>query len=248
MKLDLHYSFKSKRAVRKEHRYADIEAKMLVCLAKVVHAPEVYEAASKHIVMEYIEPDCEIDEVLAAHEVAKLHTTHENFYGFAYDTTIGPYLQPNAKYDDWVEFYTNERVLYMARSCYDEGRIDERMLALIESVCRRFEEFLPRHPASSLLHGDIWSGNVMCHAREVYFIDPALYYGHNEVELAFIKMFSTFSQRFFDAYSSCIELPEEFYRYRVSIYQIYPYLVHVRSYGSMYTRQLRSILQEVLAY
>lgn len=242
MQIDTNFLYKGHRAVLKNHPYSHIEAKMLTLLGKFVHTPKVYKVEDGSIIMEYIQDNCVLDEEKAARSIAHLHTQHTQTYGMEFDTTIGPFLQPNTQSDSWVEFYANQRVLYMGREALKDGSLRQTHYAKLEKLCEKLPSLIPDGPKASLLHGDIWGGNVLCHNNELYLIDPALYYGHNEVELAFIMMFDTFGKKFFDAYNEIVPIEKEFFEYRYMIYQIYPYLVHVRIYGGSYLSALERIL------
>ena len=99
----------------------------------------------------------------------------------------------------------------------------------------------------SLLHGDIWSGNILFEKQGACLIDPAIYYGDREMELAFILLFGTFGERFFESYSEVHPLSEDFYETKVPLYQLYPVLVHVALYGGSYKDQLMQLLQRLHA-
>ena len=242
MQINTYCSFDGRRAVCKEHPFAKIEAKMLALLQPYINTPQVYLSTQNRIVMEYISDDCTINEEKAAHSIAYLHAQTAPKYGLQFDTTIGPFLQPNRQTASWVEFYTTQRVLYMAQKALDEGSLSISHYTKLEKLCQKLHSLIPNTPKASLLHGDIWNGNVLCHNNELYLIDPALYYGHNEVELAFIMMFDTFGKRFFDTYNEIIPIEKEFFEYRYALYQIYPYLVHIRIYGESYLNALERIL------
>ena len=102
----------------------------------------------------------------------------------------------------------------------------------------------PAHP--SLLHGDLWSGNIIVGNDCISgFIDPAIYCGHPETELAFTTMFSTFSDPFFEAYEALSPLEPGFFAERCKIYNLYPTLVHVRLFGASYLPPIDRVLQEL---
>ena len=242
MSIDTNFNYNNLHAVNKQHHFAAIEAQMLSLLGMYIHTPEVFYHDKTSIIMEYIPNDCKMDEERAAQSIAHLHNQHAKRYGLEFDTTIGPFLQPNKQSNSWMEFYADQRVLYMGKEALNEGSLTKTHYAKLEKLCEKLPSFIPDTPKASLLHGDIWGGNVICHNDELYLIDPALYYGHNEVELAFIMMFDTFGKKFFDAYSEIISIEKEFFEYRYAIYQIYPYLVHIRIYGSSYLNALERIL------
>jgi len=240
--IDLNYLYHDKRAVLKRYKYASIEAKMLRYLKDYINVPEVYEYQNDYLIIKHLPSNCSFCEESFAKELANLHQNSWDGFGFFYDTTIGPFLQPNKKYNNWIEFFVNERVLYMAKKAMHERQIDVDIMKKIEKFCIKIEDILPKDIKPSLLHGDIWSGNLICHNQKNYLIDPAIYYGHSEIELAFIMMFNTFGERFFKSYSEVLPIDKEFFKSRYLIYQLYPYLVHVRIYGKSYLDGVRRIL------
>jgi fructosamine-3-kinase len=168
-------------------------------------------------------------------------------YGYYYDTTIGPFPQKNEQTQyNWALFLGQMRIMPMAKHCYDEGKISRHLLERLEGLCRDLYKRIDMsliYP--SLLHGDIWSGNVLFDERGACLIDPAIYYGDKEMELAFILLFGTFGERFFETYQEVHPLSADFYQNRVPIYQIYPLLVHVALYGSSYISQLEDMLKRL---
>jgi len=97
----------------------------------------------------------------------------------------------------------------------------------------------------SLLHGDLWSGNILFNIKSAYLIDPAIYFGDREMELAFILLFDTFGETFFRHYAEVHPLSKTFHETKVPIYQIYPLLVHVAIYGESYLPALEKRLLKV---
>lgn len=227
--------------VLKHHSRAGVEARMLRYLRPHLNVPAVLWADEGSVVMEYLEDSGRVDEREAAAALASLHAVTQKDFGLDFDTTIGPHDQPNTPDTSWIAFYRDQRILSMARRCHEKGRFDSRMLGRIDRLARRFESLL-FEPKPSLLHGDIWGGNVIGCDKGVCFIDPAVYFGHNEVELAFIRMFHTFGKHFFDVYHTLNPIEEGFFEVRQYLYQLYPVLVHVNSFGEGYMGMLERIL------
>lgn len=120
------------------------------------------------------------------------------------------------------------------------------MLERLEGLCRHLYKRLDMSAIMpSLLHGDVWSGNVLFNKQGATFIDPAIYFGDREMELAFILLFDTFGDTFFDNYNEVHPLSKDFYEVKVPLYQVYPLLVHVALYGGSYITQLEQRLQRL---
>ena len=228
-----------------------VEAKMLSDLHLAdIRVPEVYFSQGPFLMMEYIEnlhPNRDIQEVDAAKLLSALHSisNESRMYGYYYDTTIGPFTQKNEQTQyNWALFLGQMRIIPMAKYCYDEGKISAQILERLEGLCRDLYKRIDMSSIyPSLLHGDVWSGNVLFDQQGACLIDPAIYYGDKEMELAFILLFGTFGEKFFHTYEEVHPLSMDFYENKVPIYQIYPLLVHVALYGSSYRSQLEDILK-----
>lgn len=235
----------------KESFALEAEAKMLKLLSPHIRVPEVFILEDNRLVMEYIPNDSsggdnceeEIAEALAA-----LHSNTADLYGLDFDTTIGPYRQSNRPRDNWIDFYREERVLDFTAKAFDEKRIGSTTLKRIEKVAAAFDKMLLEPAKPSLLHGDLWSGNVLTKEnRFAALIDPATFYGHFEMELAFIGMFRTFGKRFYHRYAELRPIEAGFFETRADLYRIFPYLVHVRAFGESYLVGLENILKRFAA-
>jgi len=244
--INLNYLYNGKRAVLKRYPYAQIEARMLQELSAFINVPKVLKVDTNELIIEFIEDNTPFNEIRFAKELARLHKQTHTHFGLAYHTTIGPLFQPNLQNKNWREFFIEKRVLYMAKEAYKENQISSSLLNRLEQFCTKIEKLIPNNIKPSLIHGDIWSGNLISHNHTNYLIDPAIYYAHNEIELAFIKMFNTFSQSFFDSYNEVFPIEKEFFKERYKIYQLYPYLVHVRIYGASYINGVENIIKEFL--
>ncbi len=134
-----------------------------------------------------------------------------------------------------MPFFRDHRLLFMAREAQREGRLPLEMLRRIERLAERIDDFLIEPAFPSLLHGDLWTGNVLVRSGRVAgFVDPAIYCGSPEIELAFATLFGTFGEAFFEAYAGAMPLEPGFHELRSSLYNLYPRLVHVRLFGSGY--------------
>jgi len=244
------------RVIVKESEHSDnllIEARMLADLKEVgVLVPQVIASTEEYLVMEYIQSSklsTSAKEISAAKALAFLHSykNESRIYGYYYDTTIGPLRQTNEQTQyNWALFLGQMRILPMAKLCYEKGVLPQVLLERLEQLCSNLYKYIDMSAITpSLLHGDLWSGNLIFNKEGVYFIDPAIYYGDREMELAFILLFDTFGDRFFGCYAEEHPLSEDFYEVKVPLYQIYPTLVHVALYGASYLGGLEELLKKL---
>ena len=219
----------------------EIEGAMLVDLAPYLPVPAVVHSAPELLLMEWMSGSSSFTspaEQHAAELLAALHGVTAEEFGYERGTLIGGLYQPNPRTTTWLEFFAERRLIYMAREAHSHGTVD-RVCAFAADLA----EFLAEPSAPSLLHGDVWSGNVLAdNGRITAFLDPAIYFGHPEVELAFITMFSTFGDRFFEAYRALSRIDPGFMSERRHAYNLYPNLVHARLFGGSYVRSVENIL------
>ncbi len=230
-----------------------IEAHMLEDLHEAkIRVPHVIISKGSFLVLEHIETISQAkttQEIEAAKLLSRLHsvTNESRMYGYYYDTTIGPFPQKNEQTQyNWTLFLGQMRIMPMARHCYDAGKISKQMVERFEGLCRDLYKRIDMSTIyPSLLHGDVWSGNVLFEREGACLIDPAIYYGDKEMELAFILLFGTFGETFFNAYQENHPLSDDFYESKVPLYQIYPLLVHVALYGGSYVGELERTLKRL---
>lgn len=235
-----------------DDRGLDLEAYMLRYLAERTRlpVPRVCHSGPGLLLMEHLPGSTGAGgeaEEHAAELLAELHGIEGEAFGHERDTVIGGLPQPNPWADSWLEFFARHRLLAMGRQALDAGRLDSGTFADVERVAGRLSEWLVEPTRPSLLHGDVWSGNLLSRGGRITgFLDPAIYHGHPEVELAFTTLFATFGDRFFSAYAGYRPLDAEFFSLRRHVYNLYPLLVHVRLFGGGYTGQVRSVLKRLL--
>jgi fructosamine-3-kinase len=231
----------------------DIDGWMLQYLAQRsrLPVPRVLYCEPSLLIMEHIEGQSRFSpgaERHAAELLAELHGIRASSFGLERDTLIGPLPQPNPQSASWIEFFRDHRLLSMAKLAAESGSLPARTHDRIHTLAGRLHKFLyePEHP--SLLHGDVWTTNVLASGDRITgFIDPALYYGHPEIELAFTTLFGTFSPGgpFFERYDQLRPIRPGFFETRRDLYNLYPLLVHVRLFGGGYAAQVESILTQV---
>jgi protein-ribulosamine 3-kinase len=185
-------------------------------------------------------------ERLAAMHLAARQGTDQRRFGWHRDNTIGSTPQHNDACSDWVSFWRSHRLgfqLQLAARHGHRGRLAERGALLLE----RFDVLIDHGPVPSLLHGDLWGGNIAAAADgEPVIFDPACYVGDREADVAMTELFGGFGARFYDAYNAVWPL-EAGYRIRKTLYNLYHILNHLNLFGAGYLGQAESMIERLLA-
>jgi fructosamine-3-kinase len=228
----------------------DLEAYMLRYLAEKsrLPVPAVLYADPRLLIMSFLPGSGSVNraaEIDAADLLAGLHELSADAFGLERDTLIGGLPQPNPWTADWLDFFRDQRLLYMAADARRAGRLPAAFTPRLERLATRLGEWLPGRSRPSLIHGDIWGGNVLAQdGRITGLIDPAIYYADPEMELAFISLFNTFGDAFFARYGERRPLDPAFMRERRHLYNLYPLLVHVRLFGGGYVASVDRTLRQ----
>ncbi len=208
--------------------------------------PNIHYFNPHLIIMDFIEPEWHVDDGAqrnAAEHLSELHKIRGEKYGFERDTVFGTLLQPNPQMSNWAEFFVNNRLLYMAKEALKEGKIDAKMMKQLEKIAVKAEKALKNPAPPSLIHGDVWGGNVLAGKGKILaFLDPALYYADPEIELAFASLSETFGRPFFERYNELSPIKAGFFEERRDIYNLYPLLANARMFGSSYVRKIQKVL------
>jgi len=209
--------------------------------------PQVLHASDALLLMECLPASGRLDDAAERHAadlVAALHGVTAAQFGFDGATVIGGLVQPNPWSDRWVDFFRDHRLLDMGRRAMDAGKLPAAVMARLETLSGRLERWLEEPPRPSLIHGDMWGGNVLCEAGRISgFIDPAIYYADAEIELAFTTLFNTFGETFFARYHERRPIAAGFFEERRDLYNLYPLLVHVRLFGGHYVSSVSRTLE-----
>jgi protein-ribulosamine 3-kinase len=225
------------------------EAKGLILLkpASVIGIPEVIatdEAGSySFIILEFIEPGKRIKNFWEDFGVslAQLHKNSSELFGLEYDNYIGSLPQSNSQKKSWLNFLIEERLEKQIAFAKNTGAIDNSTIQQFNRLYKRLPDIIPEEKPS-LIHGDLWNGNFMTGANgKAWLIDPAVYYGHREMDLAMSKLFGGFSPEFYESYAEIFPLQKGFEE-RIDIHNLYPLLVHVNLFGGNYLSEVKSIL------
>src|SRR5690606_6795024 len=153
--------------------------------------------------------------------------------------------QDNTPAGDWTEFFRERRLLPQVERAIENGRAPAALAQGFDRLFDRLPELVGPAEPPARLHGDLWGGNLHVDERGLpCLIDPAVYGGHREMDLAMMRLFGGFSERVFAAYDEAYPLSPGA-KDRVTLYQLYPLLVHVNHFGGSY---LASVQQALARY
>jgi fructosamine-3-kinase len=176
-------------------------------------------------------------------QLSNLHKHSNDFFGLNHDNYIGSLHQSNRKHKKWTDFFREERLKAQVKMARDNGRMDAGTVKIFDRFYSKLDEIFPAEPPA-LLHGDLWGGNFMVGEKgNPIIIDPAVYFGHREMDLSMSKLFGGFSAPFYKAYNSNFPL-EKGWEHRMDYCNLYPLLVHVNLFGGGYLASVKSILQK----
>lgn len=197
--------------------------------------PKIYHVDKKILQLEKIQSHkpTKNGSLILGKMLAKMHKKVYEHYGYDQNNYIGLNPQKNTLSDNWGSFFIEYRLQYQI-SLIQDSSVKDKFRNILNSNNHKIANFLnenTKHP--SVLHGDLWNGNVIFSSDKVYLIDPAVYYGDREVDLAMTQMFGGFGKEFYDAYKK--EYPcSKYYNTKKVIYNLYHYLNHYNLFGSSY--------------
>jgi fructosamine-3-kinase len=231
-------------------RMFEVEAKGLRLLqaADVVRVPEVIAVLDDPpaLVLEWLDARGAKSDASArlGEQLAQQHRVLGAAYGLDHDNYIGANEQINTASGSWVEFFRERRLRFQMELARRNGLLNARRGSMLERVMSRLDAWIDESAcAPSLLHGDLWGGNFITGPNgEAVLIDPAVYYGDREAELAFTELFGGFGARFYEAYRAAWPLAPG-YDERRDLYNLYHLLNHLNLFGEGYGGQVDAILR-----
>jgi fructosamine-3-kinase len=212
-----------------------------------IHVPGVIctgEAGSfAYILLEYIAQGRKSASFMQdfGRSLARLHRHTAPYFGNGIDNYMGSLPQSNKKHGNWNSFFVEERLkkqVSLAGSYFSSSDF-----TAFERLYARLGELLPIEPPA-LLHGDLWGGNYMAgEDGRACLIDPAVYYGHREADIAMTTLFGGFDAQFYASYSEEYPL-EKGWQARLDIFNLYPLLIHLNLFGPGYLGSVTSIIRK----
>lgn len=251
------YFVKLNQAHREDMFAAEAEGLNAMAATGAIKVPEALcrgvagegSFANSFIVMDYLDtgPNGDDTQAMMGTQLAKMHHTTQDRFGWHRNNTIGSTPQINDWSPSWIDFWREHRLGYQL----DLARTNGAPRGMIQTGERLMEEFpalfTDYQPVASLLHGDLWGGNAAADqdGNPVIF-DPATYYGDREADIAMTELFGGFSQAFYSAYKEAWPL-DHGYAVRKILYNTYHLLNHFNLFGSGYVTQAQSSMERVLS-
>ena len=205
------------------------------------------DGSQSYIVLEYLDLSGRADQHSLGQQLAQMHQVTAERFGWRIDNTIGATFQQNTEMDDWPAFWRDQRLGFQLRLAADNGYGGE-LQALGEKLMVEMPVlFEGREIRPSMLHGDLWGGNVggLADGTPVIF-DPALYYGDREADIAMSYLFGGFLPDFYSGYQETFPLDDGFVS-RITFYNLYHIINHLNLFGGGYHSQAINMLEQVLA-
>jgi protein-ribulosamine 3-kinase len=199
------------------------------------------------IILEWISSGSKAKEfwTLLGQRLAGLHRHTAPSFGLDHDNYIGSLRQYNPPSASWADFFVHQRLEPQIRLATDNHQPVASLRKKLESLYGKIAGLLPEEPPA-LLHGDLWGGNLLADQKgHPALIDPAVYYGHREAELAYTQLFGHFEAAFYQSYGESFPLSPGFMQ-RSDLYNLYPLLVHVNLFGGAYVQQSEAIVNRFI--
>lgn len=246
-----HWFVKTNRPDQVEMFLAEYDALQILHASQTIRVPQPL-VADRHelmcfLIMEYIPLTSKGDQHHAGEQLAAMHQHTAEQFGWYRDNTIGSTPQSNQQHHGWSDFWREERLLPQLKLARDNGYSNiayDKGMALAAALPDFFSNYTPK---ASLLHGDLWNGNLSFDTDgNPVIYDPATYYGDREADIAMTELFGGFNADFYATYNA-IEPLDAGYKTRKTLYNLYHILNHFNLFGSSYAAQAESMTERLLS-
>lgn len=207
--------------------------------------PEVFLVGAEYLLLEDLQPKPPSQEFwqLLGRQLAQVHNQVNELFGYQENNYIGSKPQLNTWMQNGHDFFRERRIKPQLRMAQKQSLLQTQDIRKLEGLMDKLPELIPEQ-AASLIHGDLWSGNLMTDKRGMpAIIDPAVYYGWAEADLAMTDLFGSYPAEFYSAYNEIRPLAPG-YRSRYKIYNLYHLLNHLNLFGREYLSQIRMVLAQ----
>lgn len=204
--------------------------------------PEIFLIGDNFLLLEFIEESNRGSSFDFGVQLAKLHRTSNELFGLGHSNFIGRLPQQNKYHADWLEFFMRERLEPQVKMAIDSGNLSVSFSSIFDRVMNYTYVVFPDEPPA-LLHGDLWGGNYMFNSEgKACIFDPAVYFGHREMDIAMSRLFSGFDASFYNGYNEEYPLAKGAEE-RFKLCNLYPILVHANLFGGHYISQAEALLK-----
>lgn len=243
----------SKFYVNKKINFNAIESEsknLLYLNKKFEFFPRLVKFNNDYLIIQYLEndnekPDKTNRDFLEA--IVKIHSVSNDLYGFGFNTQIGAIEQLNNYENSWSNFYATKRLNPIFELANSQNNMGPDINDKIYFIIKNIKNFIPDKPPALLLHGDMWDGNILFNNYKfVGFIDPGSFFGHNEMEIAYLRWFKPkfIDSDFLKKYNDYIPLEKNYLEYEF-IYQLYYALCNVALWDISYIKEVKKLINKI---
>jgi len=212
--------------------------------------PKVVGHDENFLIINYIEHNKKIPNKTDSQFInilTQLHSKSSEKFGFYFDTQIGGMRQPNEFEQNWATFFAEKRLNVIFENICKTNPMPKKINKNLENLIRNLNEKIPSNPKPVLLHGDLWEENILFNdGKLVMLVDPGSFYGHNEMEIAYLRWFNPIfiDSNFIKMYSEFYPIDKLYYSYE-PIYQLYYSLLNLYLWDRSYIQNVENLLKKI---